>query len=56
MTRELKQAIDAYFKNPGGFTRERGMSLIAQGHLSVQEVERLEWALKTYREKVAMTS
>ena len=52
----MYDAITAYFKNPGGYTLERGMSLIAAGHLSVQEVERLEWALKEYREKVAKTS
>lgn len=56
MTKQLKEAIDAYFRSPGGFTRERGMSLIAEGHLNAAEVERLEWAIKQYREKVLQTT
>jgi hypothetical protein len=56
VTKELKLAIDAYYRNPGGYTRERGMDLICNGHLTAQEAERLEWALKRYREKVAKTT
>lgn len=53
MTKELFQAIRVYASKPSGFNRERGMTLIAEGHLEPVEVERLEWALKAYREKVA---
>ena len=56
MTSRLLDAIKAYYSNPGGYNLERGMDLIAEGHLSVREVEAVERALRRYREKVAMST
>jgi hypothetical protein len=56
MTKRLFDAISAYAASPTGYNRERGMTLIAEGHLDHREVERLEWAPRTYCEKVAKTA
>lgn len=53
MTKQLKEAIDAYFHTRSGHARERGMTLIAQGHLSPVEIERLEWAISEWHAKRA---
>ena len=56
MTRQLYQAIVAYWRNPGSYTLHLGEQLIAAGHLAPQEVDMIERAVREYREKVAMTS
>jgi len=56
VTYRLFDVIKAYFTNPGGYNLTRGEDLIADGHLSVQEIEMLRRALKRYDEKVGMTA
>ena len=56
MTKEFFQAVLAYWKNPSGFNRERIVSLIAEGHLSRQNMERVQWALDQWRKRLEMTT
>lgn len=56
MTYRLFDVVKAYFSNPGGYNLARAEDLIAEGHLSAQEIGMLRRAIRRYDEKVRATT